>query len=161
MSEKTKFYSRCYIGKGIDGADEYGYTYSWNSSHPELVETKTVKISRYTYCAYCGENANPIQAGLVGDGRDYSVTGYTCSCNCKGSQNEVEYFKELEELKQKFYKEEESLVNKYSELLQVDVEKLICIKHQYELARIEREKNRNIGKRDYFNFDGDVNSLVY
>ena len=89
-----KFFDRVYVGTSAKDADSSGRKMSWNSSHEDLQPTLCHTALHTSYCAYCGETALPIQAGLTRVGftrepvaRDYDVTGRCCIC--KDAMDEV------------------------------------------------------------------------
>lgn len=136
---KSPFEQNVFVGKHVKGASEYGYMYTWNSTHPDLKSTKTLEYGGVNYCVYCGSKANPIQ-DRIDRYDDYTVTGYTCSIHCEGCQNELEYHKKLEDLEKNFSKMKNELEKEYREKLPIAYEKLVEIKHAVDLKRMEREK---------------------
>jgi len=69
---------------------------SFDTSHEDLIQTKTIKYKYYEYCSYCSCLALPIQAGLRNLGENYNTTGKTCIC--KGAMDEVDLIKNLADL---------------------------------------------------------------
>lgn len=100
-----QFFSNYYVGSshGDNGAS---HRWDWDSSADGAEPTLVLPNDK---CAYCGNRALPIQAGLrrgrVGyhDDRDYSVTGYTCCC--KGAMDEVEHRAKVRELEDRHSQE--------------------------------------------------------
>lgn len=137
--KKSPFMQNVFVGKHVKGASEYGYMYTWNSSHPDLKPTKTLEYGGVNYCVYCSSKANPIQSRIE-KYDDYSVTGYTCSRHCEGCQSELEYYEKLKALEENFSKMKNELSEEYREKLPIAYEKLIKIKHAVDLKRMEREK---------------------
>ncbi|CAD5377332.1 conserved hypothetical protein [Pseudomonas sp. OF001] len=106
-----KFFSRSLVGTK-HGEGGTGYCVSWNTSAEGLEPTA---VYPNCTCIYCGNRANPIQAGLrrprstyIGeDDRDYNVTGYACCC--KGAMDEGEHKLKVAELKERHAQELEAL----------------------------------------------------
>jgi hypothetical protein len=145
MTEKiSKYHKRFYIGKGIEGADEYGYAYHWDTTHQGLESTSTFKTQAKEYCSYCQEVALPIQANLKDCG-DYSVTGHTCACDA--AEAEKEFRKKEKELKSKHCEEMEELKNQFINKLRIDPIKVLKIKQEDEMKLI---KWKNEKKDSYF-----------
>ena len=149
MAAPSKYHERVYIGKGIDGADERGYRYSWNTSHPDLTVTKTESICSTEYCVYCCKPAHCIQAGLrkpkdysfhsMMRSLNYDVTGYTCIC--KGAEAEREYNNAVEELKERLEIENNEksnqLYQKFSKKMKTNPLKLLRLKHKEEIKSLK------------------------
>lgn len=146
----SKYHRSGYVGEGVEGADKNGFKYSWDSSHEDLTNTKTVQIGSTDVCVYCAGRAYPIQAGLREsrrrhiltsyENRDYSTTGYTCICD--GAEAEREYTKELKEIeraaKQALEEKKEALKEKFGAQLTIDVSALTAIRHRHEASRRDK-----------------------
>jgi hypothetical protein len=153
MEQPSKYHKLSYVGKGLDGANENGYRYSWESDHPELEPTSTFALS-YTqhYCSYCCSEAYPIQAGLRSDlyghvdfnKRNFDVTGYTCIC--EGAEKEKELRYKLNELKKKHEQEEYELKKEYKPFLKVDKKRRLELQYKNDLKNLEWNE-------DSFSFD--------
>lgn len=95
-----EFFANGFVGF-THGDNGTSYARSWDSRHPELKVTATVAVNYRAHCVYCGNRAMPIQ------NQDLDVTGYTCPC--KGALDEVEYLRLVEELREQFDNDLESL----------------------------------------------------
>ncbi|TCI99998.1 hypothetical protein [Cytobacillus praedii] len=155
MEKPSKFHRHTYVGKGTEGADEYGYKYTWNSAHPDLEPTQMFypdKYQNHPYCFYCGEKPYPIQAGLRDSNipynkRDYSVTGYMCTC--VGAAAEISYRQDLIKLKELHAQDISELRKSYVEKLNPNLEKQFEIKMKYQRKELESELKNG---RNYFSF---------
>ncbi|WP_211750291.1 hypothetical protein [Paenibacillus sp. Marseille-Q4541] len=137
-----RYHERNYVGC----KENDGYTIHWNSADPDLEPTETFSLGYGNkFCVYCCSQSYPIQAGLrsgayrdYNSERDYTITGYTCTC--EGAESEKLLRQELEELKVKQQSEELELKNKYSKLLKHNKRKHLEMKHAYEMKELEREE---------------------
>lgn len=124
-----KFYERGFVGSS-HGDDGTSHSTSWSSRNKELKPTKCLSTNRITICAYCGNQALPIQHNIELDIRrsNYDITGYTCCCT--SAMDEIEYQVKLEELFDRHNQEVdelEKLTPKISEEVQV---KLLAKLHE-------------------------------
>lgn len=145
MDKPSKYHTKRFIGKWIKGADENGYSYSWNSAHEELENTSVFELNGRYYCSYCCNPAYPIQAGLRDRYRheDYSTTGYTCIC--ESAEKEKQFKKEKEELERKQSIEMHKLQEKYTDSLKHNKRKRLELIHSSEVKELERSEK-------YFDF---------
>lgn len=125
-----KYFSYGYNGvRGING-----YTWDFDTTNEDLVQTHAIRIHHLLYCPYCGERMLPIQ-----DSTTLDTIGYCCIC--EGARAELEYERELEELKQNFETECVLLMGRYSDKLTFNTDKLLLIKNKIELERPHRKLN--------------------
>jgi len=143
VERPSKYHTSSFIGKGIKGANENGYSYHWDSAHPELEPTSTFNLGCSHYCSYCCKPAYPIQEGLRRDlyvfvdfyDRDFTVTGHTCIC--EGAEKEKELRKKLEEMEKKHKQEKYELEKEYKDVLKHDKRGRLELKHKKELKDLE------------------------
>ena len=89
-NQPSKYHQKIFNGKTN--------MWMWNTSHPELVPTRIIRIDGTEYCYYCGKKAMPIQGNLNkrnyhnrfsdDDSYFYQTTGHTCYC--EGCEKESE-----------------------------------------------------------------------
>ena len=117
--EVEHYFDRRYVGvRGIDGC-----MYSWDSTNPKLVPTRSITIGHTKYCPYCGEEMFPIQGYLAQGIDNYDETGKCCIC--QGARDEIEYKLKREELAYKHKQEMNNLENSYKGRLKFCTEKLV------------------------------------
>jgi hypothetical protein len=141
FEKKSKYHSKNYVGKNTEDptVNEFGYKYMWNSSHEDLEPSTTFNVGNGNYCVYCRAKAYPIQAGLKGNGRDYTTTGYTCIC--ESAETEKQFKKEQEELMKKHSNEYQELKQKFAESLKINKVEILKMKQKAELqAEQQRSK---------------------
>ena len=147
MESPSKYHRYSFVGKGIKGANENGYSYHWDSTHLELEPTSTFALGCSNYCSYCCQSAYPIQKGLRSDlnpfvgfyNRDFSTTGYTCIC--EGAEKEKELRKKLIEMEKKHKREKYELEKEYKDILKHDKRGRLELKHKKELKELEWNEN--------------------
>lgn len=117
---------------GVRGIN--GHTWYFDTTNKDLVQTHTIRIHNSIYCPYCGERMLPIQ-----DATTLDTIGLCCIC--EGARAELEYERELEELKEAYEMDYAHLMDRYSEKLAFNTDKLLSIKHKIELERPHRKLN--------------------
>lgn len=131
--EISKYHKRSYVGKGIKGADENGYEYTWNSMDERLAPTKTREIGYRKYCVYCGEPAYPIQGNIIKYG-NYDNTGHCCTCEL--AEREKELAQEKIDLENRHKEEICAINNKIKRELVEDELKLFELEYSNKRKRI-------------------------
>lgn len=140
--QPSKYHNLVFVGKGIEGADELGYKYMWDSSHRDLLPTTTVKIGYGApYCVYCQKIALPIQAGLRNNKSNYDTTGYTCTC--ESAEAEKQYKQELQKMEEEQRDQRFQLQESFKERLKIDPVALLKIKQAYELKEASRKNEQH------------------
>lgn len=132
----SEYHQLVFVGKGEKDADHLGYKFVWDSSHPDLLPTTTVKIGGYgnPYCVYCHKLSLPIQAGLRDGGNYYETSGYTCIC--EAAEAEKQYKEELAELEQSYKNKRSELQEAYTEKLLINQVAILKMKQAYELKNM-------------------------
>lgn len=104
MANKDAF-TRSYVGKGIPGADEYGYTIVWNATSNFLKPSSYITIHNKNYCLYCGKEMKVIQMN-----GDYKIIGYCCTC--EKAEKEISTYEKIKNIKGKCFEKCEILKEK-------------------------------------------------
>ena len=131
------------IQKAVDDLD-WPTEDNWSGSHANLTSTAVFIADSHEYCAYCGEAAKPIQAGLKRTSYtmepNYSVTGYTCHCDF--AKAEVLMQQEMVELKDNYQTKKQQITNKYRRAL-----------HQSSIMRLKKEYEENLKSLQFWGDD--------
>lgn len=118
IPEAKEYFGKYFIT--YDRPNEWGYKSTANYK----LTTHTIQIKYNHYCAYCSNEAFPLQ---IPDVRDLPIVGYRCFCN--GAIKELEYRERKKELLAKHEKELRDLNNEYADSLTIDAKNLFEI-HQ-------------------------------
>ena len=155
--QPSKFHVREYGGWVNNHYDNQILRWIFDTSHKDLIPTKTVNIDGTIYCAHCGYEAYSIQGNLNkrsifysrGDEEYYyKTTGYCCTC--PQAIKEMKFIEELEQLKNKHEQEINELNEKYKSIFQYKGYKRIFrniyiklnnneLKYQNIINKLERE----------------------
>lgn len=150
-----KYFKYSYNGvMGLGGK----YTWDFDTTNPDLIETHSVTIDGKYYCPYCCEPMFSIQADIK-KYNDYSITGHCCICD--GARSEIEYEIEKDKLEKKHITECSELQEKYRESLKFDSEKL------FEIKQANERKDFEFSSHGYTHFStlngsrySDINEIV-
>ena len=141
----TGFFRNFLVGKSHGDAGS-SYKTSWNSQCGAK-PTKMLKMPGRPVCAYCGNEALPLQPYIPYD--DYGIKGYTCVC--KGAMDEVEWEKTKAEMEER-HKKESREMEKAAPVPDLQVKKDIVARMMTKVQKAKTESELEYAMEALRNF---------